>query len=105
MQAARPATNPHPHLPTALAAFTCPEAQQPVLHKLGAVLPQRNLLHTSSSVCTLGSSMQEGQAIRARPEESDQDVERSQGKAIQVAEVTLFLQPGEVKVEGCPHHS
>lgn len=39
------------------------------------------------------------------PEEGDQDGEWSQGKAIQVAEVTLFLQPGEVNTEGCPHHS
>lgn len=53
MQAAWPTTS-HPHLPTALAVITCPEAQQPVLHNLGAVRPQRNLLHTWSPVCTLG---------------------------------------------------
>lgn len=49
--------------------------------------------------------MQGEQSIRACPEAGDQDSERFQGKAIQVAEVTLFLQPGEVKAEGYPHHS
>lgn len=54
MQAAWPATTSHPHLPTALALFTCPEAQQPVLHKFSAVFRQRNLLHPWSPVWILG---------------------------------------------------
>lgn len=41
MKAAWPAPTWHPHLPTALAVFTRPGAQQIGLHKLGAVLPPK----------------------------------------------------------------